>query len=138
MSVKLYWMVCHCQVTDANSDTFVQSSHQGVKARKNTTVPSPEIELEHRVYLRHGSSWFNVVGTKEKTIISIHFFNPRMWLSRMSYPKSHHSHCHLRHFIGMRVVHEGARSLGFKLVQKSFSWWDTFLVQTNHTIHSIG
>ena len=56
----------------------------------------------------------------------------------MGDPQTHHAHGHLRHLIGVWVVHEGSRPARHKLVHKGLSHRDLFLVQTANTVHAIG
>jgi hypothetical protein len=44
-------------------------------------------------------------------------------------PEAHHAHGHLRHFIGMRVVHEGAGPTRDELIDKGFAWLNCGLGQ---------
>ena len=56
----------------------------------------------------------------------------------MGDPKTHHAHRHLRHLVGVRVVHKGAGAAGFKFVHKGFTHGNGGLVQTRYAVHAVG
>ena len=39
----------------------------------------------------------------------------------MDDPKAHHAHCHLRHLVGVGVIHEGARAAQLELVDEGLA-----------------
>ena len=53
-------------------------------------------------------------------------------------PHAHHAHGHLHHFVGVRVVHEGARAARLELVHKGLAHGDRGLVQATHAVHAVG
>ena len=61
-----------------------------------------------------------------------------MRLARMRNPQTHHAHGHLRHLIGMRVVHEGARATGREFVHIGLASRNLLLVEAADPIHAVG
>ena len=57
-------------------------------------------------------------------------------VSRMHDEEPHHAHRHLHHFVGMRVVHEGAALLELELVDERLARLDLRLRQAADTIHA--
>ena len=53
-------------------------------------------------------------------------------------PKAHHAHGHLRHLVGMRVIHEGARATSDEFVDEGFAHRNLLLIEAPHAIHAIG
>ncbi len=53
-------------------------------------------------------------------------------------PEAHHAHGHLRHFIRVWVIHEGAGTTRDKFIHKSFTWLNGGLIQSSNSIHTIG
>ncbi len=136
MSVKMDWMVCHCEVPNTNPDTFIQSRHQWSRPGKIRLFQVQRLNSSI-VFTWARQPRFDVICTEEKNNNLDPLLQSKDAVVADELPKIPSFHCHLCHFIGMRVVHEGSRTLGFELVEKGFYWWDTFLVQTNHTVHTI-
>ncbi len=53
-------------------------------------------------------------------------------------PEAHHSHRHLHHLVGVRVIHEGAGAARDELVDEGLARRDRFLIQANHAVHAVG
>ena len=50
-------------------------------------------------------------------------------------PKPHHSHRHLYHLVGVRVIHEGTRTSRHKFIDERLAGRNTRLSQTDDAIH---
>ena len=142
MAVQMNRMVRHGQVAKADAHLVVVTHVQRVDARKDAAVPRPQIEVQHgHDFGRHAAGLY-VVGVEQKNEVAVHAVNQWMLAVFVELgvrdPKAHHAHGHLRHFVGVRVVHEGAGTARLKFVDKSFAHRNRRLVQARHAVHAIG
>ena len=52
-------------------------------------------------------------------------------------PEAHHAHRHLHHFIGVRVVHEGAGATRHEFVDVGLARLDLRLIEPADTVHAV-
>ena len=88
---------------------------------KDAAVPRPQVEVEHRHDLRREAARIDVVGVEQEAEIAVDRIDLRMLRSRMRDPEAHHAHRHLRHLIGVRVIHERARAPRDELVDEGLA-----------------
>ena len=138
MAMYVYGMVGHGQVTNAHANLVAQLDVEGVNARKQAAVPRPQVKVNHGHDFWRGAAGLNVVGVEQETEVSVHLANVVAVLLGVCDPRAHHAHGHLRHFIGMWVVHECARAARYKLIHKGFTGSYGWLVQAGYTVHPIG
>ena len=137
MTMQVNWVVRHGQVAKANAHLIVFAYDQWVNAREDAAVPAPDVEVQHGHYFRCVRAGVYVIGIEQKHKVPVHFINQRVLVLGMGDPKTHHAHRHLRHLIGVRVVHEGARAASYKLVNKGFTHRNGGLVQTRYAVHAV-
>ena len=122
-------MIGHRQVADADADLIVEPDVKRINPRKNTAVPTSEIEVQHGHNLGSGASRFDIVGIQQKHEVTIYLLDERVFVFGVGNPGSHHAHGHLGHFIGMGVIHEGTGAAGDKFIHKSLPRLDCGLRQ---------
>ena len=108
---------------------------QRVDAGKDTAVPCPEIEIGHGGDLRQIAAGIDVIGAHEEDEIAIDAMQVR--IARVHDDRAHHPHRHLHHFVGVRVVHEGAALRGSELVDESLARLDVRLGQPADAVHTV-
>ena len=142
MAVQMNRMVRHREVAEANAHLVVVPHVQRVDTRKDAAVPGPQIEVQHGHDLGRHAAGFDVVGVEQKNEVAVHAVNQWMLAVFIELgvrdPKAHHAHGHLRHFVGMWVVHEGTGAARLEFVDKSFAHRNRRLVQARHAVHAVG
>ncbi len=128
-------VVGHGQVADPDPDPVMLPHYQRVDAGKGAAVPGPQVEVGHLIDPGRGGARFDVVGVQQEHEISVDPHQRRVF--RMGNPETHHAHRHLHHFIGMRVVHEGAGAARHELIDEGFARRDSGLGQAGDAIHAI-
>ena len=136
MSVQMNGMIGHRQVADANAHAIALAHDERVDARERPAVERPDIEVEHGAGFRRKAAGIDVVGVEQEHKIAIDAV--QTGILRVRDPKAHHAHGHLRHFIGVRVIHERAGTRCNELIDESLARPDRRLVQPGNAIHAIG
>jgi hypothetical protein len=109
VAVQVHRVVGHGQVADADAHLVALAHVQRVDARKDAAVPGPQIEVQHGVDLGRVAARIDVVGVEQEAEVALHLVDQADVRSLgMRDPEAHHAHGHLRHLVGVRVVHEGA------------------------------
>ena len=132
-------MISHAEIAKADTHPITQTYWQRVDAGESTTVPGPEIELGHGGGARGHAAGFDVIGIDQKDKITIHLaiVCSACRLARMDDEQAHHAHGHLRHLIGMRVIHEGAGAIQHELVDKGLADRNLRLGEATDAIHAV-
>ena len=128
MAVNVNGMVGHGEVAETHPHLVVLADDERINTWEDTAIPSPKIEVDHGHNLRGVGARIDIVGVQQDTEVTIYLVNQRMFGLGMGDPKSHHAHRHLRHFIGMGVVHKRARAPRHKFIDKRFSGLDRGLI----------
>ena len=136
MAVQVERVIGHGQVAHAYAHAVALANVHGIDPREYTGVDGPQVEVEHGIDLGRVAAWLDVVIAKQKYKVAVDLHE--VPVLRMRHPEAHHSHCHLHHFICMRVVHEGARAFCFELVHEGLAGRDARLRQSGHAIHAVG
>jgi len=131
-------VIGHRQVADADAHLVAFAYVQGVDAGEHAAVPAPQIEVQHRHDLGRCRAGIDVESIQQEAEVAVNFVDQRMFGFRVRDPQAHHAHRHLRHFVGMRVVHEGAGAARDKLINEGLAGLDAGLVQPGNPIHAIG
>ena len=131
-------VVGHGQVAHTHPHPIVQARHQRADARKHPAVPTPDVLVQHGVHIGRFSPRCDVERTQQKGVVAVHLGNHRVLSLGVGDPQPHHAHGHLRHLVGVRVVHEGTWPACYKLIHKGLAHRDLFLVQATHAVHAIG
>mmetsp|Transcript_5442 Transcript_5442/g.20833 ORF Transcript_5442/g.20833 Transcript_5442/m.20833 type:complete len:566 (-) Transcript_5442:6566-8263(-) len=137
VAVQVDRVVGHRQVADADAHLVVLAHVQGIDPRKHSAVPRPEVEVQHRHDLGRVGTRLDVVGVEQEDEVAVDFFDQRVLGLGVRHPEAHHSHRHLRHLVGVRVVHESARPPGHELVDKGLPGLDGHLREAHHTVHAV-
>ena len=82
-------------------------------------VPRPKVEVEHRVHAWRGAARLDVIGVQDEAVVAIDAVLLRVL--GVDDEQAHHPHGHLRHLVGMRVVHVRARALQHELVHEGLA-----------------
>src|SRR5207244_12922580 len=119
MTMKMDWMTIHAQISETDSNALVQLHDQRIGTRPNATVKSEQVEIRHDVRIWRRCARFDEPFLQKNAEVAI----DRRLVSvfRMNDNKYLHSHRHLHHFVGMRMVHLHAMLLQRELVSVSFS-----------------
>ena len=96
----------------------------------------PHVEVSHLGDLRHVSAGIDIVGAEQEDEVPIDAHEGRVL--RMHDEETHHSHRHLHHLVGVRVVHERAALAQFELVDERLARLDVRLRQSTNAVHAIG
>ena len=129
VAMQVDGVIGHGQVAHPNSHLVIEPDIQRINAGKNSTIPTPQVEVQHRHCFWGVTARVNVKGVQQETEVSVHLIDEGVLFFRVRDPQPHHAHRHLRHFIGMWVVHETAWTSCHKLVDKGLSRFDWFLCQ---------
>ena len=138
MPVQVDRVVGHGQVAHPQPHPVAQAHVERVDTRKGPAVPGPEVELEHGVDLGGAGTRLDVVGIEQKAEVAVYLADQRVGCFRVGDPEAHHAHGHLRHFVRMGVVHEGARTARHKLIDKGLADRDLRLCHAAHAVHAVG
>ena len=138
MPVQVDRVVGHGQVTHPQAHPVAEPDVERVDAGESPAVPGPQVEIQHGVDLGGAGTGLDVVGIEQKAEVAVHLADQRVGCFRVGHPEAHHAHGHLRHLIGMRVVHEGAGSARHKLVDKGLADRYLRLRQAAHAVHAVG
>ena len=108
MTVEMDGVVSHGQVAYADAYPVALLGHHGCDGREGTAVERPDVEVRHLVDARrHGARLYRV-GAQQESVVTLNLINQGVLAFGMGDPQPHHAHGHLHHFVGVRVVHEGA------------------------------
>jgi hypothetical protein len=77
---------------------------------------------------------FDGVGAHHEDEVAIDA--PEVLVARMHDEHAHHAHAHLHHFVGVRVVHEGAACLELELVDEGLAGLDMRLGEAADAVHA--
>src|SRR6187549_1521040 len=97
-------VIGHSEIADPHPYAVAASHHQWIDAGKHPAVPCPEIELGHGHDLGQVTARVDVVAAHEKDEIAVDTM--QLGIPWVNDEKSHHSHRHLHHLVGMWVIHE--------------------------------
>nr|ABZ07606.1 hypothetical protein ALOHA_HF4000ANIW137K11ctg4g7 [uncultured marine microorganism HF4000_ANIW137K11] len=136
VAVQVDGMVGHAEVADADTHPLVQPSHHGGDTWKHAAVESPEIVLQHGRHLGRVTAGVDIIGVDEEDIVPVHAHE--IGVFRVRDPEPHHAHGHLHHFVGVRMVHKGAGTLGLELIDKGLAGRDRRLREAAHAVHAVG
>mmetsp|Transcript_3946 Transcript_3946/g.6462 ORF Transcript_3946/g.6462 Transcript_3946/m.6462 type:complete len:479 (+) Transcript_3946:87-1523(+) len=137
VAVQVDRVVGHRQVAHADAHLVALTHVQRIDAREDAAVPRPQVEVEHRHDLGRVGTRLDVVGVEQEDEVAVDFFDQRVLGLGVRHPEAHHSHRHLRHLVGVRVVHESARPPGHELVDKGLPGLDGHLREAHHTVHAV-
>ena len=136
MSVQVHGMIGHGQVAHADAHPISLSHDKRGDPGKSAAVHGPQVEIQHGVDARRRAARIDVVRVQQKCEVAIDWHEARiLWMGN---PQPHHSHRHLRGFIGMRVIHEGPRAPRDELVHERLARFDGGLGESSHTVHAVG
>ena len=131
-------MVGHGQVAHADAYLVVQAHVERIDARKHPAVPGPKVEVQHGHDFGRVAAGVDVVGVEQKTKVALHLGNPGVGRLGVGDPHAHHAHGHLRHLVGVRVVHECAGAAGLELVDKGLARLNGRLGEARDAVHAVG
>ena len=121
MAMQMDGMVGHGEVAHANAHLVAVAHVERIDTGEHPAVPRPQVEVQHgHGFWRHAAG-VNVIGIQQKYKVTVHLADQRRFYFGVCYPETHHAHGHLRHFIRMRVVHEGTRPASHKLIDECFA-----------------
>ena len=129
-------VIGHGQVAHAHAHALVEPGDEVIDAGKHAAVPGPQVEVEHGVDARGHRARLDVVSRHQEAIVAVDPVQVRVL--RMHHQRAHHAHRHLHHFVGVRVIHEGARLLQLELVGEGLAGRNLRLVETAHAVHAGG
>ena len=130
-------VVGHRQVADAHPNPVVVPHVERIDARKGAAVPGPQVEIEHRVGVGDRAAGLDVVGVHQDAEVAIDAADQGVAGTRMGHPEAHHPHRHLRHLVGMGVIHEGTGPARDELVDKGLARLDVGLGQAADPVHAV-
>jgi hypothetical protein len=130
-------VVGHREVANADAHPVTKADIEGIDAREGPTVEGPQIEIEHGVDLRHHAARVDVVGVQQEAEVTVCLVDPRVLLAWMGHPEAHHPHRHLDHFVGVRMVHEGARAACHEFVHVRPANRNGLLIQAGDPVHAV-
>src|SRR5262249_25811016 len=104
-------------------------------AREYPGIPGPHIEVGHLGNLRQIGAGIDQVGAHDEYEVTV---DPvELWVQRVDDEHPHHPHCHLHHFIRVRVVHEGPAPPQLELVDEGLAWIDVPLRDAADAVHAV-
>ena len=128
-------MIGHGEIADPHAHTIATPHHQRVNAGKHAAVPGPQVEIGHGHDLGQITAGVNVVAAHEKDEIAVDTM--QLGIPWVNNEKSHHSHRHLHHLVGMRVIHERSALLEREFVDEGLARLDVRLCQSADAVHSV-
>src|SRR5204863_6726680 len=134
MTVKVDRVVGHGEVCDAHARTIIQSYWQDIDAGEHAAVPRPHVEIGHLVDLRQIGAGVDEIAAHDEDEVAID--GAEGGIARVHDEHAHHTHRHLHHLVGMRVIHEGPASLQLELVDEGLAGLDVGLGQPADAIHA--
>src|SRR5882762_1823603 len=135
-TVHMDGVVRHCEIADADANTVARARYQRVDAGKDAAVPRPQVEVRHFACAWRGRTGLDVVTRHDEHEVAVYL--ELADVLGMNDEEPHHSHRHLHHFIGVRVVHVGTRPWQHELVDESLAGLDVWLRKSAHTVHAVG
>ena len=126
----------HAEVGKTDAHPVSGFNHQMINGGEYLAVEGKNVKVQHHGRIRPIGARMNRPFVQHDGEIPINLRAFRFL--RMNDEKSHHSHCQLQHFIGMRMIHEGAVLPQRKFVNIGFTRTDMRLSEAADAVHSIG
>src|SRR5215467_5933766 len=119
VAVLVNRMIGHREIADTHVHPIAPAHYKRIYAREHTAIPSPQIEIQHRHDLWQRTTGVDFVTLHQEHKVAVDA--PLVGITRVYDDGAHHAHRHLHHFVGMRVIHEGAASPNNELVNEGLS-----------------